>query len=142
MAVASAGPYTSLHLTVDTGRQITMPTPHHSVFLQAGCPSCRPTNSVKALKAQFKSKLTINHCFCFFQKILSDYIAVTYEQKLEKNRQRQTLMMAFVASLLSDGWCRMSSSTALPRLLAVSPSTCRSTKPINCYHNICSCTST
>ena len=25
---------------------------HHSVFLQAGCPSCRPTNSVKALKAQ------------------------------------------------------------------------------------------
>ena len=32
-------------------RQTTMPVPHHSVFLQAGCPSCRPTNSVKALKA-------------------------------------------------------------------------------------------
>ena len=32
-------------------RQITMPALHHSVFLQAGCPSCRPTNSVKALKA-------------------------------------------------------------------------------------------
>jgi len=32
-------------------RQITMPAPHHSKsFLQAGCPSCRPTNSVKALK--------------------------------------------------------------------------------------------
>ena len=31
-------------------RQITTPAPHHS-FLQAGCPSCRPTNSVKALKA-------------------------------------------------------------------------------------------
>ena len=31
-------------------RQITMPTPHHSVFLQAGCPSCRPTNSIKAPK--------------------------------------------------------------------------------------------
>jgi len=28
---------------------ITMPAPHHSVFLQAGCPSCCPTNSVKAL---------------------------------------------------------------------------------------------
>ena len=27
-------------------KQITMPEPHHSV-LQAGCPSCRPTNSVK-----------------------------------------------------------------------------------------------
>ena len=32
-------------------RQITTPAPHHSVFLQAGCPSCRPNNSVKALKA-------------------------------------------------------------------------------------------
>jgi len=32
-------------------RQITASAPHHSVFLQAGCPSCRPTNSVKALKA-------------------------------------------------------------------------------------------
>ena len=31
-------------------RQITMPAPHHSVFLQAECPSCHPTNSVKALK--------------------------------------------------------------------------------------------
>ena len=27
-----------------------MPSHHHSVFLQAGCPSCRPTNSIKALK--------------------------------------------------------------------------------------------
>ena len=35
-------------------RQITTPGPHHSIFLQAGCPSCRPTNSVKALKAMCK----------------------------------------------------------------------------------------
>ena len=32
--------------------QITTPAPHHSVFLQAGCPSCCPTNSVKALTAE------------------------------------------------------------------------------------------
>ena len=32
-------------------RQITMPALHRSVFLQARCPSCHPTNSVKALKA-------------------------------------------------------------------------------------------
>ena len=32
-------------------RQITMPAPHHSSFLQAGCPSCHPTSSIKALKA-------------------------------------------------------------------------------------------
>ena len=33
-------------------RQTTTPAPHYSVFLQAGCPSCCPTNSVKALKAR------------------------------------------------------------------------------------------
>jgi len=33
-------------------RQITTPALHYSSFLQARCPSCRPTNSVKALKAQ------------------------------------------------------------------------------------------
>ena len=32
-----------MHLTLD----IIMPAPHHSVFLQAGCPSCHPTNCVK-----------------------------------------------------------------------------------------------
>jgi len=26
-------------------RQVTMPVPHHSEFLQAGCPSCHPTVS-------------------------------------------------------------------------------------------------
>jgi len=36
---------------MQVSRQITRRTPHHSVFLQAGCPSWRPTNSVKALKA-------------------------------------------------------------------------------------------
>jgi len=47
VAVASAGPYASLHLAPD--RQ---PRQHPTTqFLQAGCPSCRPTNSVKALKA-------------------------------------------------------------------------------------------
>jgi len=28
------------------------PPNQHQVFLQAGCPSCRPTNSVKALKGK------------------------------------------------------------------------------------------
>jgi len=40
--VASAGPYASLHLIPDNHANI----PPLS-FLQAGCPSCRPTNSVK-----------------------------------------------------------------------------------------------
>jgi len=46
VAVASAGLYASLHLIPDNHAII----PPLS-FLQAGCPSCRPTNSVKALKA-------------------------------------------------------------------------------------------
>ena len=52
-------------------RQITMPAPHHSVFLQAGCSSCRPTNSVRALKAvQQSNELSCwpshssKHCWC------------------------------------------------------------------------------
>jgi len=48
VAVASAGPYASLHLT-----------PLES-FLQAGCPSCRLTNSVKALKVStIETKMNI-----------------------------------------------------------------------------------
>jgi len=46
VAVASDGLYASLHLIPDNHANI----PPLS-FLQAGCPSCRPTNSVKALKA-------------------------------------------------------------------------------------------
>ena len=38
-------------------RQISMLAPHHSVFLQVGCPSCCPTNSVKALKAQTQDRV-------------------------------------------------------------------------------------
>jgi len=44
VAVASAGLYASLHLIPDNHANI----PPLS-FLQAGCPSCRQTNSVKAL---------------------------------------------------------------------------------------------
>ena len=36
-----------------------MPAPHHSIFLQARCPACHPTNSVKALKAVMQA---ITHC--------------------------------------------------------------------------------
>jgi len=34
-------------------RLITMPPTHHSSFLQARCPSCRPNNRVKALRNVF-----------------------------------------------------------------------------------------
>jgi len=45
-------------MQVYTSLQITMPATHHSVFLQVGSPSCRPTNSVKALKAHNCNNIT------------------------------------------------------------------------------------
>ena len=45
--MASAEPYASLHLALDRYHASTPPLS----ILQAGCPSCHPTNSVKALKA-------------------------------------------------------------------------------------------
>jgi len=40
--------YMQVCISLQTDNHASTP---HSVFLQAGCPSCRPTNSVKALKA-------------------------------------------------------------------------------------------
>ena len=42
--------------SLQTKKPCQHPTSHHSVFLQAGCPSCRPTNSIKALKANIVSQ--------------------------------------------------------------------------------------
>jgi len=42
-------------------------------FLQAGCPSCRPTNSVKALKDSAKSLKCKNYL-----QVLADHIKLWY----------------------------------------------------------------
>jgi len=47
--VSGSGIHWAICKSASRFSQITMSAPHH--FLQAGCPSCRPTNSVKALKA-------------------------------------------------------------------------------------------
>jgi len=63
VAVASAGPYASVHLAPES-RLITTPASHHSGIL--GCPSCHPANSVKALKAillkEIADKMQTNIC--------------------------------------------------------------------------------
>ena len=53
--VASAGPYAHMQVctSLQTDNHASTPPLH---FLQAGCPSCRPNNSVKALKATSYSK--------------------------------------------------------------------------------------
>ena len=50
--MSSSGISWAICKSASCSRQITMPVPHYSSFLQAGCPTCRPTNSVKALKVQ------------------------------------------------------------------------------------------
>ena len=50
--VSASGISWAICKSAHRSRQITTPAAHHSVFLQAGCPSCHPTNSVKALKAK------------------------------------------------------------------------------------------
>jgi len=47
VAMASAEPYANLHLDHTDNHSIIPPRN----FLQAGCPSCHPANSIKALKA-------------------------------------------------------------------------------------------
>jgi len=47
------------HMQVSTSLQTDnhVNTPPLKFYLQAGCPSCRPTNSVEALKARFYTPL-------------------------------------------------------------------------------------
>jgi len=49
--VSGSGISWAICKSASRSRQITMPAPHHSCFLQARCPACHPTNGVKALKA-------------------------------------------------------------------------------------------
>ena len=61
-AVSGSGISWAICKSASHSRQISTPAPHHSNFLQAGYASCRPTSSVKALKARcssFRSKKTI-----------------------------------------------------------------------------------
>ena len=66
VAVTSAGPYASLHLTPDIRARF----PPLS-FLQAGCPSCCPANSVKALNRLLSLTLmrsVLWHCWLGIRK--------------------------------------------------------------------------
>ena len=62
-------------------RQKTTPAPHHWVFLQAGCPSCRPTNSVKALKAPhsnlFKKQKVSTETYTTLTRLITIYLMKT-----------------------------------------------------------------
>jgi len=77
--VASAGPYASLHLAPD--RQ---PDQHPTtLFLQAGCPSCRPTNSVKALKGRTSLELNEAKADGVLEWNVLEFLDPSYNQKVK-----------------------------------------------------------
>jgi len=82
-------------------RQITTPAHHHSSFLQAGCPSCRPTNSVKALKAQQSNQIKwfIRHGSntCWIHRI-----TIKYKYKLD-NRKHKMKVKGTPVLTISNG---------------------------------------
>jgi len=59
--VSGSGISWAICKSVPRSRQITTPALHYSSFLQAGCPSCRPTNDFKALKASTESMPKFTH---------------------------------------------------------------------------------
>jgi len=84
-----------------SSRQITMPAPHHSVFLQAGCPSCHPTNSVKALKATLPDTGPLNGCVCVYCACISLLIylgSVTDQESDKTNKQDKKFVQKDLAA--------------------------------------------
>ena len=53
--VSGSGISWAIYKSAPHPRQIITPAPHHSVFLQAGCPSCHPTNNVKVGRTIIKN---------------------------------------------------------------------------------------
>ena len=50
--VSGSGISWAICKSASRSRQIIMPVPHYSSFLQVGCPSCHPTKSIKALQTK------------------------------------------------------------------------------------------
>ena len=74
-------------------RQITTPAPHPLSFLQARCPSCWPTNSVKALKAR-SVQVSKSICIAYNNQesqCAGPYILTTKNCKREKLKNKNSL---------------------------------------------------
>jgi len=78
VVVSSAGSYANLHLVP----YYYASTPPMS-FLHAGCPSCCPTDSVKALKSKHEHKTSCdsNTKICFLFKHVMIVVILTIEVK-------------------------------------------------------------
>jgi len=87
-------------------RQITMPAPHQSVFLQAGCPSCRPTNSVKALKTNKKTNTTNTHVcntelsLIQFNAVQQQHVALRVCSAVQRHQSAEKPILHQISSLM------------------------------------------
>ena len=102
--MASAGPYASMHLAPD--RQ---PRQHPiTQFLQAGCPSYRPTNSVKALKAESCWYSTVNmspHSSLSCDDRATTFGVLFNVDAMDRNRRRKLIKDVSWSGWVSVGEC-------------------------------------
>ena len=81
-------------------------------FLQAGCPSCRPTNSVKALKAKSVSpKWRQQHFFVWHQHMVCVCVCSAFSRECLK-RGLATVVVGFPATPIIESRARFCLSAA------------------------------
>jgi len=79
-------------------------------FLQAGCPSCHPTNSVKALKAHCVAEVALNAlrrfacCYCCCLCQLSRLIT---RQRFHLTLLQGTSRKSYIASIVTISFCSL-----------------------------------
>jgi len=101
VAVASAG-----HVQVRTSHQTDnhASTPPLS-FLQAGCPSCHPINSVKALKALWRPG-NVPIFLCSQEngnRVISFVVVVMQDYQLDMDQTRRRIHQAHMVQWIVDG---------------------------------------
>ena len=116
--VSGSGISWAIYKSAPSSRQITTPVPHHSVFLQAGCCFCRPTNSVKALKVWVLDVcktfcMSPSCCFsrfyvqvsicCFNSNVLKCAGFIFWD--LHGQNPRSAWWLVFAVTVLSDWEC-------------------------------------
>jgi len=80
-------------------RQTTTPAPHHCLFfLQAGCPSCRPTNSVKALFACYNGGI-------FYCSLRAGCVMMPHHRPLHSRDSGHIFSLGIESPSVT--WCRI-----------------------------------
>ena len=123
--VSGSGVSWAICKSAPRSRQITTPTPHRSVFLQAGCPSCRPTNSVKALKAKaWITRHSEIDIICQLDTLPHNQVSVLSSSKVTQCKRSWKVVENVVEEESPGGWfakyltiiLRLSYDNGMPKL--------------------------